>query len=154
LIYHLMQGVRIELPPGFMRASAALLFGFMGLLIARYFLLLWFSYLNFLDQPDDEDDPNEVPPFVTVLVPAYNEGAVIQGSIRSLLTLDYPRYEVLVIDDGSRDDTYKRAMAYAGMHGHVEVRVIHQENAGKANALNNGIRNARGEFVLCMDGDS
>jgi poly-beta-1,6 N-acetyl-D-glucosamine synthase len=153
LLYRVMRDVHLDLPSGFLRSSIVALFGFLCLLIARYFMLLWFSYLNYLDNSEPRLEGGDSP-FVSILVPAYNEAAVIQGSIRSLLKLDYPRYEVIVIDDGSKDDTYQRASAYAGTHGNVEVRVVHQANAGKANALNTGIREARGAFVLCMDGDS
>jgi poly-beta-1,6-N-acetyl-D-glucosamine synthase len=78
----------------------------------------------------------------------------VQGSIRSLLKLDYPRYEVIVIDDGSRDDTYRKASAYAGDHGKALVRVITKKNGGKSRALNAGIAAASADFILCMDGDS
>jgi cellulose synthase/poly-beta-1,6-N-acetylglucosamine synthase-like glycosyltransferase len=127
------------------------LFVFLVLLILRYVGLLWFSYLNHLERDDGES--SELP-LVTILVPAYNEGAVIQGSIRSLLELDYPRYEILVIDDGSKDDTFQKASAYAGEYGKAVVRVLRKANGGKARALNTGISNAAGTFILCMDGDS
>jgi poly-beta-1,6-N-acetyl-D-glucosamine synthase len=152
LLYQHMIDARLPIPQGFLRGSMLLLFGFLVLLIVRYFALLWFSYLNFLDESGE--DECSIEPFVSILVPAYNEGAVIQGSIRSLMSLDYPRYEVIVIDDGSSDDTYRKAAAYEGTHGRCEVRVVHQPNAGKAHALNTGIRAARGSLVLCMDGDS
>ncbi len=150
-LYRLVLDADFQLHDGFMQVSMIGLFGFLLLLILRYFALLWFSYLNFLDGGPEESFRC---PLVSVLVPAYNEGAVIEGSIRSLLELDYPNYEILVIDDGSSDDTYRRARVYEGNHGDVEVRVIHKENGGKANALNTGIRAARGSLVLCMDGDS
>jgi cellulose synthase/poly-beta-1,6-N-acetylglucosamine synthase-like glycosyltransferase len=89
-----------------------------------------------------------------VLVPCYNEGTVVQASIRSLLNLDYPNFEILVIDDGSTDDTYRKANALSGKHGHIEVRVITKPNGGKSRALNAGIRASTGSIVLCMDGDS
>lgn len=152
LLYQQMLDARLPVPQGFLRGSMLLLFGFLVLLILRYFALLWFSYLNFLD--DGAEEGSTLEPFVSILVPAYNEGAVIQGSIRSLMSLDYPRYEVIVIDDGSSDDTYRKAAAFEGTHGRCEVRVVHQKNAGKAHALNTGIRAARGSLVLCMDGDS
>jgi poly-beta-1,6 N-acetyl-D-glucosamine synthase len=152
LLYRQMLDARLPIPEGFLRGSMLLLFGFLVLLILRYFALLWFSYLNFLDNASD--DACTLEPFVSILVPAYNEGAVIQGSIRSLMSLDYPHYEVIVIDDGSSDDTYRKAAAFEGTHGRCEVRVVHQKNGGKAHALNTGIRAARGSLVLCMDGDS
>jgi len=150
-LYELLVRSRIDLPGTFVRVSMLALFGFLALLILRYLGLLWFSFLNHLD----EDEPEEVAlPLVSILVPCFNEGAVVQGSIRSLLGLDYPRYEVLVVDDGSSDDTSDKARVYEGDHGRATVRVLRKPNGGKSRALNHGIAHARGEFVLCMDGDS
>ncbi len=150
-LYDLLRDARFDLPSAFLQVAVWVLFGFLVLLILRYIGLLWFSYLNHLERDDEE--PLDLPP-VTILVPAYNEGAVIQGSIRSLLELDYPRFEILVIDDGSKDDTYVKASAYEGDHGRAVVRVITKPNGGKARALNTGIAAATSAFVLCMDGDS
>ena len=91
-------------------------------------------------------------PFVTIVVPAYNEGPVIRQSIGSLLALEYPAYEVLVIDDGSSDDTCVRALEAA--QGQSRVRVIRKANGGKSSALNLGLAQARGSLVLNMDADS
>jgi poly-beta-1,6 N-acetyl-D-glucosamine synthase len=93
-------------------------------------------------------------PLITLVVPAYNEGPVIQAAVRSLLTLDYPHYEVLVVDDGSTDDTYAKARAVANEPGGERVRVITKRNGGKSDALNTGMTQARGEFILNMDGDT
>lgn len=151
ILFELLRDLKIDLPGRFVNASMWVLFGFLLLLVLRYLALLWFSFLNHLD---DEQLPECDFPMVTILVPAYNEGAVIQGSISSLLKLDYPRYEVIVVDDGSSDDTYRKAVAYEGDHGRALVRVITKPNGGKSRALNTGIENAAGEFILCMDGDS
>jgi len=150
-LFEALRGARIELHAGFVEVSMWVLLGFLVLLVIRYMALLWFSYLNHLDE---ETLPEWNLPLVTILVPAYNEGAVIQGSIKSLLGLDYPRYEVIVIDDGSKDDTYRKARVFEGDHGRANVRVITKPNGGKSRALNAGIAAANGEFVLCMDGDS
>ena len=150
--YQLLLQARLELPNLFVRFSMLVLLTFLLLLVLRYFALLWFSYLAHLERGDVQEAG--FLPLVSVLVPCYNEGAVVQGSIRSLLALDYPRYEILVIDDGSRDDTYRKARVYEGTHGNAEVRVIRKKNGGKARALNTGIAAAHGDFVLCMDGDS
>jgi poly-beta-1,6 N-acetyl-D-glucosamine synthase len=150
-LYDVMVSARFRIPAGLMRVSMLILFGFLIALIVRYVLLLWFSYLNSLDSPSGE---SHAEPLVSILVPAYNEGAVIQSSIRSLLDIEYPRFEILIIDDGSVDDTFFRANSFQGRHGRAEVRVLHQPNAGKAEALNTGIRNARGSLIVCMDGDS
>lgn len=150
-LFERLRDAKIELHAGFVNVSMVVLFGFLILLVLRYMALLWFSYLNHLD---DEILPEIHQPLVTILVPAYNEGTVIQGSIQSLLHLDYPRYEVIVIDDGSKDDTYRKAAVFEGDHGRALVRVITKENGGKSRALNTGIAAANGEFILCMDGDS
>jgi poly-beta-1,6 N-acetyl-D-glucosamine synthase len=150
-LYELLREAKLDLPSAFVKVAMWVLFAFLVLLILRYVGLLWFSYLNHLERDDRET--LHLPP-VTILVPAYNEGAVIQGSIRSLLELDYPRYEILVIDDGSKDDTYVKAVAYEGDRGKAAVRVITKPNGGKARALNTGIAAASHDFILCMDGDS
>jgi poly-beta-1,6 N-acetyl-D-glucosamine synthase len=152
-LFQLLATLRLDLPGAFVQASMWVLLAFLGLLVLRYFALLWFSYLAHLDR-QRERFPEGFLPRVTILVPAYNEGAVIQGSLRSLLELDYPDYEIIVIDDGSKDDTHRKARAFEGSHGRAQVRVIRKRNGGKSRALNTGIAAATGEFVLCMDGDS
>ena len=91
-------------------------------------------------------------PFVSILVPAYNEGLVIENTIRSLLASDYSSYEIIVIDDGSQDNTSK---VVAEKFEHDErVRLFTVPNAGKAAALNTGLRHARGEIVIALDADT
>jgi biofilm PGA synthesis N-glycosyltransferase PgaC len=84
----------------------------------------------------------------------FNEETVIAAALRSLLELRYPVFHVIVVDDGSTDRTYERAIELAGRYGRSTIRVTRQRNAGKASALNTGISLATTEFVLCMDGDS
>ncbi len=91
-------------------------------------------------------------PLVSIVVPAYNEGVVIRQSIRSLLALDYPFFEVLVIDDGSKDDTYSAAREMAATDRRVQV--VRKINGGKASALNLGIARAKGSLILNVDADS
>ena len=136
-----------------MRIGMALVLAFLVLLILRYFILMWLGYLQHIENQFSQHTNTFQPP-VTLLVPAYNEGTVIQTAVRSLLDLDYPSYEILVIDDGSSDDTYQKAAELEGRYGGVTIRVVSKANAGKANALNTGIALARSQFVLCMDGDS
>ncbi|MEN3363419.1 MAG: poly-beta,6-N-acetyl-D-glucosamine synthase [Burkholderiales bacterium] len=129
---------------------------FMAILMFRYIALIVCSYLEYLRRPgtaQDEVDPAMLP-FISIVVPAYNEGPVIAQALRSLLELDYPSYEVLVVDDGSTDDTYERAMEVAHMSERVEVKVITKRNGGKADALNVGMAHARGDFIFNMDGDT
>jgi poly-beta-1,6-N-acetyl-D-glucosamine synthase len=127
----------------------------LALIVIRYLTLMWLAYLQQVETTTEVSVQDQVlwPP-VTIIVPAYNEGPVIEQSIRSLLQLDYPAYEVLVIDDGSTDDTRERVAPLEGRHGDVTVRLYSKQNGGKASALNVGIGLARHEYVLCMDGDS
>lgn len=115
-------------------------------------------------------------PPVSVLVPAYNEEATIASSVRSMLQLDYPEYEVIVINDGSRDGTLEvlkrefalvpfpeagqervRSQAVRGVYrsiAHSNLRVVDKENGGKADALNAGINAARYPLFCGVDADS
>ncbi len=113
---------------------------------------------------------------VSLLVPAYNEEATIAASVRSMLQLNYAEYEVVVINDGSRDGTlaalqrefalvpfpeaYWQRIAAKPVRGiyrstvHPNVRVIDKENGGKADALNVGINAARFPLFCAVDADS
>lgn len=91
-------------------------------------------------------------PLVSILVPAYNEELVVESTIRSLLASDYSSYEIIVIDDGSQDNTSK---VVRGKFGDDErVRLLTVANAGKAAALNTGLRQARGEIIIALDADT
>jgi len=91
-------------------------------------------------------------PVVSIIIPAYNEGAHIAKTIESVLSLDYPQdlLDVIVVDDGSKDDTYGQARAFESKG----VRVLTRQNGGKGAALNSGLEKARGELVATMDADS
>jgi cellulose synthase/poly-beta-1,6-N-acetylglucosamine synthase-like glycosyltransferase len=155
-----------------------------------YFLLLNGVYLllNFLSyrelrqlmlRRDMADLPQihaGLEPPITILAPAYNEGVTIAASVRSLLQLVYPAYEVVVINDGSRDDTLavlqrefdlvpfpeacrdrlpcRPIRAVYASSTYPNLRVIDKENGGKADALNAGINLARYRLFCCMDADS
>jgi peptidoglycan/xylan/chitin deacetylase (PgdA/CDA1 family)/glycosyltransferase involved in cell wall biosynthesis len=87
---------------------------------------------------------------VSVIVPAFNEAANIASTVRSLVDSDYPGVEVIVVDDGSTDGTGRivRELRLPGVH------VVRQDNAGKPAALNTGLRYARSELVVMVDGDT
>lgn len=127
---------------------------FLAILFVRYFVLLWFGYLQHAEGNVSSGEPDELLPPVSIIVPAYNEEAVIEDCIVSLLGLDYPAYEVIVVDDGSTDRTAEVAREWEGVADEVEVRTFTKRNGGKATALNSGISLARHAFVLCMDADS
>ncbi|MFF9027379.1 bifunctional polysaccharide deacetylase/glycosyltransferase family 2 protein [Streptomyces iakyrus] len=90
---------------------------------------------------------------VTVIVPAYNEKECIANTLDSLARSTHP-IEIIVVDDGSTDGTSEIAREAALALGMTDVRVIRQENAGKPAALNRGVRSARHDIVVMMDGDT
>jgi poly-beta-1,6 N-acetyl-D-glucosamine synthase len=89
-------------------------------------------------------------PLISLIVPAYNEEKTIRKSIQSLLELDYPNYEIIMVDDGSRDKTFDEVKNF----NTSKLKLIHQQNKGKANALNNGIKNSKGEIIVTVDADT
>lgn len=93
-------------------------------------------------------------PLVSILMPVFNEGTTVGMALRSLMAQDYPNFEILVIDDGSSDHTYLKALVTARSQPNCRVRLLAKPNGGKADALNHGLAHAGGEFVVCIDGDS
>ncbi|MCK4223445.1 glycosyltransferase family 2 protein, partial [Candidatus Bathyarchaeota archaeon] len=90
-------------------------------------------------------------PLVTVIVPAYNEEKAIGKTVDALLSLSYANREIIVVDDGSTDRTLEVARSYA--KGDL-VKALTKPNGGKWDALNIGIRGAKGEFIVCIDADT
>lgn len=91
-------------------------------------------------------------PFVSVIVPAYDEELVITNTINSLLASDYEHFEIIVVDDGSKDKTAE--MVRDAFANQDQVRLFRVANAGKAAALNFGLRHANGEIVIALDADT
>ena len=88
-------------------------------------------------------------PRVSVVIPLYQTEIYIEQALRSVLAQTFDDFEVLVIDDGSRD----RGPEIARSFSDPRVKVISQENRGLAGARNSGIRLAVGEFVALLDAD-
>ncbi len=129
---------------------------FLFVLLIRYFGILSLAYL-YLNEYTFKPSRNYFP-FVSVIVPVYNEARVIRESIKSLLALDYPNYEIIIVNDGSTDNTQEVAESLVGYRkgkrSNIKISLINQPNGGKSRALNTGIKHSQAEFVLCMDGDS
>jgi cellulose synthase/poly-beta-1,6-N-acetylglucosamine synthase-like glycosyltransferase len=115
-------------------------------------------------------------PTISILAPAYNEEASIEGSLRALLALQYPNLEVIVVSDGSKDGTVKvliesfdlvpvktiyqqriktkQVRALYRSATYPSLVVVDKENGGKADALNVGLSFAQGDLVCAMDADT
>lgn len=115
----------------------------------RTVVLMGLSFYEYLNTRARKQE--KAPPLVTIIIPCYNEQAVIQNSIRSVSKMAYPNIEILVVDDGSTDSTFEKALQ---MTSAFKVRVVTKMNGGKSSALNFGIQQALGDFVLCLDADS
>lgn len=91
-------------------------------------------------------------PLVSIIVPAYNEEVNVVSSLQNLLKTNYPNFEIIFVDDGSKDDTYKK-VSYV-FAGHPKVKIFTKPNGGKASALNFGIDKSKAEYVVCIDADT
>jgi len=160
-----------------------IIFFYMIMIILVYVGMLTLSLLQIrktyqLDEfePYEELLLSEYTKPVSILVPAYNESAGIYGSIRSLLSIEYPEYEVIIINDGSTDDTlekltekfqlvkinrvYRKQLETKTIKGiyqsvlYPNLVVLDKENGGKADALNAGINCSRYPYFCSLDGDS
>lgn len=147
---------------------------FIQLVSATIGLRQYSKSLNYTDYRRFQESDNMVP--ISVLVPAYNEAATIADSVRNLLLLDFPHYEVLVINDGSTDDTMdilKESFKLVPIHmpfkrtiSTKEVKTVYRsalypslvvldkENGGKADALNAGINASMYPVFVSIDADS
>jgi len=129
--------------------SIGLYFFYAILLIAIFRLCTWIILslaYNFKGKVGSVDSF----PFISLIIPAFNEEITIKKSIKSLIELNYPNYEIIVVDDGSTDKTLQMAREFESS----TVKVIHQHNQGKAKALNNGMHNSKGEIIVTVDADT
>lgn len=122
----------------------------MGTAMLGFRTILWFGYRPFASVTP------ATAPMLTIIIPAYNEGAMVGDTVDSVAAADYPRdrLEILVIDDGSRDDTWKYIEAAARRHPSLVTAIRFPDNRGKRAALAEGFRRARGEIAVTIDSDS
>lgn len=137
-------------------ATIVALIIFLFVLLFRYFAILVMAYLYVNEYTYKATEGFF--PFVSIIVPVYNEEKVVKNSIKSLLELDYSNYEIIIVNDGSNDKTKQVAESLVGfqkgLRGNIKVSLIDKPNGGKSSALNAGIKHSKAEIVLCMDGDS
>ncbi|GIP22633.1 glycosyltransferase [Paenibacillus sp. J22TS3] len=124
-------------------------------------VLIIAGYLYYMENENREVPPlPEEVPFVTLMVPAHNEGKVITQTVEALLALDYPhdRYEIIVINDNSSDNSSELLAKLQAKYPARQLVVINTDNItggkGKSNALNIGFQRSRGEFIAIYDADN
>jgi hyaluronan synthase len=128
----------------------SVLWGIMGCLLMSFRTFLWVRYRPFLSARVNDA------PSLTVIIPAYNEGHMVEKSIDSVAAAAYlhDRLEIVVVDDGSRDDTWQYIQRASSRYPGLVKPIRFSENKGKREALAAGFRWARGEIVVTIDSDS
>ncbi|MDN3550286.1 glycosyltransferase [Mucilaginibacter aquaedulcis] len=100
---------------------------------------------------ESRGDDFPLPP-VSIIVPAYNEEVNAVATIQSLLKTEYPSFEIIFVDDGSKDKTFE--VVSAAYENNPLVKILTKPNGGKASALNFGITHAQSDYVVCIDADT
>ncbi|PYL85960.1 MAG: hypothetical protein DMF23_02395 [Verrucomicrobia bacterium] len=134
-----------------MHALQEFLWAFMvvatALVVIRTLIVIYLAYRFRRSAPVDFAEP------ASIVIAAYNEGKVIAATLQSLLKTDYQgELEVIVIDDGSGDDTTAEVEKIAATD--ARVRLIRQDNRGKARALQRGIATAKHKLIVFIDADT
>lgn len=92
-------------------------------------------------------------PLISIVIPCYNEEETIEETIQHMTKIKYPKKEIIVVNDGSNDNTFKILRRLVQQH--KELKIIDcQENRGKANALHIACHASKGEFIVCVDSDA
>lgn len=127
----------------------------LALAMASVLVMLWRVWLVSRYRPV-ASVPDEALPSLTVVVPAYNEGAQVLRTLQSLVDSDYPRdrLQIVAVDDGSKDDTWRWIAHGRATLGDVVTAVRCRTNRGKRHALYEGFERARGEVIVTVDSDS
>ena len=123
---------------------------FLALLSVRALFLVAFSYKNYSRKLKIN---KSFRPFVSIIVPCYNEELTLDNCIKGLLNQSYDNYEILIVNDGSKDNTKAVGKGLEKEH-HGKIRFLDKPNGGKASALNYGIERAKGSIIISIDADS
>ena len=118
--------------------------------IIRLIIILSFAYIQ--SKRVKKYFRRDFHPFVSIILPAFNEEKVITQTLESLLFSEYPHYEIIVVDDGSKDKTYEKAIE-SSKNDH-RIRVLTQQNSGKWEAINFWIQHSDSEIIIVIDADT
>lgn len=124
-----------------------------------FFRILLITVMVFIKKKKDSEigidnsaPKNKILPAVSIIVPAYNEELNAIKTIDNLLQQDYPNFEIVFVDDDSKDSTYQKIFDL--FSSHKKVTIYTKPNGGKAAALNFGISKTSTDFVVCIDADT
>src|SRR6185312_3617990 len=133
-------------------------FLYISLFVSLFFeVVLLISYFEIREEIKFEQSHDGLKtttfPTVTIIVPCFNEEKTVAATLRSLLSLEYPkdRLSIMVIDDGSTDGTQK---ALDEFRSHAQIKILLKDNGGKHTALNYALENITSDLVGCLDADS
>ena len=87
----------------------------------------------------------------SIIIPAYNVADYLENCVESILKQTYDNYEIIIVDDGSTDETGK--VADELLKQSKQINVVHQSNGGASKARNTGMKRATGDYILFLDGD-
>lgn len=88
---------------------------------------------------------------VSIIVPVYNAQDSLESCLMSIIRQRYPQWELVLVDDGSQDDSLEICKRYSNMDSRIQV--IHTDNCGVSSARNTGMENAQGEYIVFVDSD-
>ncbi|MER3463251.1 MAG: glycosyl transferase family 2 [Chitinophagaceae bacterium] len=154
--YYLIQAATALFEFGYW-AGHILFYLFISFIVLSIGRILLMAVLAMLEKRKEKQRAAFLPvlpayPLVSIIVPAYNEEVNAVTSLQNLLKTDYPNFEIIFVDDGSKDETYERV--YREFGNHSKVKVFTKLNGGKASALNYGINHSSADYVVCIDADT
>lgn len=135
-----------------------------------YFLITWFRFIIYIISPIayaspkskwwDKNIHKDNSPLVSIIIPAWNETVGIYRTLESIAYQTYSNIEIIVVNDGSTDDTLSEIIRFSNTYKKYrnenikKFTIINKDNSGKSAAINNGFLIAKGEYIITMDADS
>ncbi len=120
--------------------------------IARILMIAFFAAKEYRKEQKENLPPLAGSPLVSIIVPAYNEEVNAVNAVGKLLNSTYPNFNIIFVDDGSKDTTFEKVET--AFKNNDRVKVFTKPNGGKASALNFGISQTDAAYVLCIDADT
>ena len=162
-VFYLLFTTEVVVPEHDIELMRLAIYIFMAPIFVKYLIQLLSAPLyHFQEKRRQAKSSLSRTPRVSVLVPAWNEEVGILKTMQSVLDTEYTNLELIVINDGSTDQTHELITQFKEMYSlnnasqknDVDIKYLNLSNGGKANALNCGLKEVTGEFVITVDADS